>query len=373
MGKKIVTLLLVAVISFVLVGCNDSEKRTHYTRDHKEPEKTMLAIQSGDIRNYEQLTKSLENLIRSGIKSEILTVVNYDGVLVEDLERVTDYLINQFPLGVFSVASIVYKPNFIASYCELEVIVSYSKTYSEISNIVPISDKDDLYNRMGVMIEIQDFNNSYEIYLLKLDADMLIRAFDKQWANSGVNAYGIKEVNFGFYPAEYWDRYILDVEFAYTDRMLNVLDKVNETKAKAESIAANCNVSTFDGKINFVLDYLNSVVVYDSQASRVIAETDGRQAKTAIYTATGALLEDRAAQSGIAIAASVLLEELGIENTVICGRENGAPYYWLYINSNGQTMHFDPCAVYADRDGCFLTRSQAETRFTWDNELYNIK
>ena len=371
MGKKIVVLLLAASMFFMLVGCNESKKKTHYTRDHKEPEKTMLAIQSGDIRNYEQLTKSLEDIIRSGIKSEILTVVNYDGVLVEDLERVTDYLINQFPLGVFSVASIVYKPNFIASYCELEVIVSYSRTYSEISNIVPITDKEDLYNRMGVMIEIQDFNNSYEIYALKLDADMLTRAFDKQWANSGVNAYGIKDINFGFYPAEYWERYILDVEFSYTDRMLSILDRVHETKSKAESIAASCNVSTFDGKINFVLDYLNSVVVYDSQASRVIEETDGRQAKTAIYTATGALLEDRAAQSGIAIAASVLLEELGIENTVICGRENDMPYYWLYIDNNEQTMHFDPCAVYVDRDGCFLTQSQAENRFTWDNELYD--
>ena len=357
---------------FLLIGCNKTGNTTYFSRNHKEPEKTMLEIQSGDIRNYDQLTTALENIISAGIKSEILTVVNYGGNFLEDLDKVTEYLVNQFPLGVYSVASIVYKPNFIATYCELEVLVSYSRTYSDINNIVPLVERYDLFSRMGNMLELRDTSNTYLVRRFRLDNDTLYEAFDMQWANSGVYAYGVKDVVFVFYPSDYFDEYILEVKFDYNESLIESIDTAEKTQEKAKEVAKECNVETTEGKIKFVLDYIESNVVCDWEASRVVEETKGRQPKTARYTATGALLDGRAAQSGITIAASVLLTELGVQNTVICGTEKDAPYYWIIVDVDGTKLHLDPCAVYTNNDLCYMNEDQAKQRFYWNTTIYNM-
>lgn len=370
--KNAFALFLAFLSVFMLLACNMAEETTYYTRNHKEPEKTMLEIQSGDIRNYDQLTSALEDIISAGIKSEILTVVNYAGNLVEDLDKVTEHLINQYPLGVYSVASIVYKPNFIATYCELEVLVSYSRSYSDINNIVQLVERYDLFSRMGDMISQRDTSNTYQIRRFRLDLDTLYEAFDMQWANSGVYAYGVKDVTFIFYPSDYWDEYILEVKFDYTESLINSIETAEKTLEKAKEVVKDCNASTTDGKIEYVLDYIKSNVVCDWEASRVVEETNGRQPKTSGYTATGALLEGCAAQSGIVIATSVLLKELDVENTVICGLEDGATYYWISVDVNGTKMHIDPCAVYTNHGACYMDEEQADERFDWNTTLYNM-
>ena len=118
MKKKSIAVFVCGLVLVTLCGCAKfkSDSSTYYTREHVEPKSVQNTVVGG-ISTYDKLKESLEDIINSVQTDVSLIVVNYQGDILADLEKMTEYITDEYPLGNYGVSSIKFNTSFIASYC----------------------------------------------------------------------------------------------------------------------------------------------------------------------------------------------------------------------------------------------------------------
>lgn len=382
--------LLLALLCFLLAGgCSvlGTEGEYHAWQAHTDSRSTGAAESGGAIQDYDSLRNAVRGIISAGMENDTILVTGYSGDLDRDLSRITLEMTKIYPLGVYAVSSIVYKPTTILTHTEIAVSVQYSKTLAEMNGITAVTDMADLERRMvylfasfnrSKVFAVEDFYDTDEVFL---------RRMEKCWMQSAEDAVGLSAVTYSFYPENSSTR-LIEMNVAYLESGVELKRYSGDIRMRAQEICEAFAGSTDREKLDFVYTYLKDNVVYDLEAMRVVAETNGTQPKTNVYTAYGALVEQRAAQSGLALAAQVLCQQLGLESHIIGGTLEDEPYYWLYVNCDGEMLHFDPTSQVVvqplpteseeqpapeDVERQYLfDLTQGEQRFTWNKKVYSI-
>lgn len=397
--KKVI-MCAAASLLFLLCACSvlSTEGEYQYMRPHTESSSSDV-IDQDVISTYDDLYNAALNIINWRIENDTLLVGNYESDLEQDLEKITQEITEAYPLGAYSVSAIVYKQVNILSYTEVTVSVQYKRSIEELRRVMEVSGTDNLERRLkddfsffrtADVMHISSFTDSEE--------DWNARVM-KCWLNSDM-ALGLHDWSCVFYPERRTEN-ILELTVNYTLDSRELAEQKKRIKEAAAEICAGFEGGTAEDKINFVYGYLHDFVIYDRDVARYVAETGGRQPKTSVYTAYGALAEKYAAQSGMALAAKVLLAELDVEAMLMEGTKAGLPHYWLYIGDcDGEVRHFDvtawselpePEAPEADGDGepgepesdgearadifsaPYLFSSQyARTNYKWNRKVYGI-
>ncbi len=373
--KKIVILLSMLVLCFAaLCGCaklkNDTS--TYFVREHIEPDNTRNSVVKG-IDSYDRLRESLEDII-SKVQTDVsLVVVNYEGDLRSDLDSLSYYLTHEYPLGTYGVASIKFNTSFIASYCEVETKITYSRPYDEISGVMQVISPDEVDDMLCSMIKTRDLHRAFSFSGFNVGQEYIEECFYKAWLQSYCHAYGIKDVSFTWFPSAESGSCIVDVKISLTDSILDIEEKVKQTQKAAATIASDCASVKAEDKVRFVLNWLKENVYFDRYAGEVFDDVGWSIPKTDNYTASGALLNGSAANSGITLAASVLLDELGIKNRVIKGRIYDRDHMWICISIDGESYFVDPSGIYhKSYDSCF-TEARKATEYKWDPKIYSLE
>lgn len=358
----------------VLCGCAKlkNDPSTYYVREHIEPDNNRNSVVNG-IDSYDRLRESLEDII-SKVQTDVsLVVVNYEGDLHSDLDRLSHYLTEEYPLGTYGVASVNFKTSFIASYCEVETKIAYSRPYDEIRGVVQVISPDEVDDLLCSMIKTRDLHRAFSFNGFNFGQDYIEECFFKAWLQSSCHAYGIKDISFTWFPSAESRECIVDAKISLTDSILDIEEKVKQTQKAAGIIASDCASVKDEEKVRFVLDWLKENVYYDRYADEVFEDAGGDIPKTDNYTASGALLNGSAASSGITLAASVLLDELGIKNRVIKGRMYDRDRIWICISIDGRTYFVDPSGIYhKSYDRCF-TEIHNASEYKWDPKIYSIE
>lgn len=361
-------LLCLALSLLLLCGCSASGSYV-YTRAHQEAQ---AASDPDAINSRAELTEAVSAMIRAGVQSDTLLIADYQGDLNADLETVTAELTEKDPYGAFAVSSIVCKQVSIVSRTELTVSVQYSRPADEIAAVVEAPTADDLGLRIAETFS--GFSSDKAFYLSGVYVSDPEALAEKCWLQDPVSAVGLKSFTVTAYPATGLSR-ILELRVEYLDTPEKLRSMSADIRSAAAAVCASYGGSSDRDKLDFVYAYLRDSVRYDTDAMRVVAETGGRQAHTSLYTAYGALLENRAAQSGIALAAKALCDELKLPASVISGTLDGEPYIWLVVTLDGVAWHFDPTSRLAAAAGGYtdlFSMTEGRRRFVWDKSLYGI-
>ena len=373
MKKVVIACMLLTCV--LLSSCTKMKKdtSTYYTREHIEPKNTQSTVVNG-IDSYEKLREAVEDVI-SKVQTDVsLVVVNYEGELQTDLDILAHYITDVYPLGTYGVSSVIFKANFIASYCEVETKIVYSRPYDEIRGVTRVMSIDEMDEVLCTMIKSRDLHRAFIFNGFNIQPDVIESYFAKAWLESSYYAYGIKDVDFTWYPSAESQSCIVDVNINLTDDILEVEDTVKKTMSAADMIASDCASVKNEEKVRFVLSWLQRNVYYDKNASDAFSDLRGDMPKTAHYTASGALLNGSAAQSGITLATSALLSELDVKNQVVIGKRNGSSYMWLYITYAGEKVFLDPCDIYSmPFDSCMVNIDAVDIEYSWDQKMYNLK
>ena len=372
--KKVVIACL-ALMCVMLTSCTKLKKdtSTYYTRDHIEPENTQSTVVNG-IDSYDKLREALEDII-SKVQTDVsLIVVNYDGELQTDLDILAHYITDVYPLGTYGVSTVKFNANFIASYCEVETKIVYSRSYDDIRGVTRVMSADEMDEVLCAMIKSRDLHRSFAFNGYNISPEIIETYFAKAWLESSYYAYGIKDVDFTWYPSYDSQSSILDVSINLTDSIYDIEETVKKTITAADMIVSDCASVKNEDKVRYVLNWLQRNVYYDKNASDVFRDMNGDMPKTASYTATGALLNKSASQSGITLAASALLTELDVKNQVVSGKLNGISYMWIYITYAGERVFLDPCAIYTQPfDSCMVNIDAVDIEYSWDIKMYDLK
>ena len=363
-----VFVLLLALLFVFAIGNKDS---FYYSQEHGE-ETFMPETARKGISTYDSLISAIKDMIISASGSERLTVSDYEGDLIEDMKKATEYLTQTYPVGNYAVASIVYNPTFISSYCELQVMINYNHSYEDINSIAKVVTEEELEER--IISQIRSFRTKRVFDLSDLNEYHDIReVFEKCWAQSDLYAYGISDVNFNYYPQND-KKGLLEVEINRTEPGVETLELVEMTEKNVQTV-----ISEYKGGggyldvIHFTKDHLDNNVTYDKTATKIMTDAEGAFIKRiGEYTSEGALNEGKAAQSGMTLAASIVMKRLDLKNTVIYGALNGDPYYFIMIKNGEEKVFFDVTAgIIGDGNAKYIFNEiEAEKRFTWNKELY---
>jgi len=375
---------LALLLLFLLCACSASGSYV-YTRKHIS---AGTSSQDGDggISTRDGLTAAITSMMRTAVDIDTLRIYDYQGDLDADLESITNELTKVYPFGVYGVSSIVFKQVSILSRTELSVSVQYSRAAQEITSVLETPTADDLALRISEAFS--GFSTRKAFYLdnvYVVDPEALV---ERCWLQDPTEAVGLKSYSMTSYPQDGASR-ILELSVEYLDTASTLQKQRQAIRDAAASICAEFSGESDRDRLDFVYSYLKNNVTYDTEAARVVSETGGRQAKTSLYTAYGALLETRAAQSGIVLAAKALCDGLGLNSTVVSGTLKAEPYVWLVVNTDEGQLFFDPTSQQVvesprnpdDSQGgtpaepkyvYLFSRADAFRRFLWNKVLYGV-
>lgn len=360
-----------ALSLLLLCGCSDSGSYV-YSRQHISPVSSEEKTQNG-ISTREQLTEAISSMLRAAVESDMLRIYDYQGDLDTDLEEITGELTKVYPYGVYAVSSIVFKQVTILSHTELSVSIQYSRTAREITSVVEAPTSADLTLRITEAFDT--FSSGKAFFFSSVGVPNPEAMIQKCWLQNPGNAIGLKSVAVELYPEVGEDR-ILALSAEYLEDVTTLKAQRDEILNAAQAICKDYSGISDRDKLDFIYAYLRDNVTYDTDAARVVAETGGQQAKSPLYTAYGGLIEQHAAQSGIALAAKALCDALGMRSIVVSGMKSSEPYIWLVVNTDKGSLFFDPTSNYqAEKDApitYLFTHGEARRLFSWNKSLYGV-
>ena len=302
------------------------------------------------VNNYYALQSAVIGMIGNSRETNTIPISSdYEGSLEEDLARVTQEITTENPLGCFAVASIVFDQTRVLTYQELTITIRYKRLSKEIAAVQECPSLRIFESRLSELLSGFGDQGFYSISGLEEGEEDLYDRAMRCWYSAADAAYGLRDIAILTYP-ETGAKRIVEVQVQWTASRQELLAQGEEARRQAKQICHQFQGETLEEKLEFVRQYLAESVEYDDAAMRVVAETGGRQAKTSFYTAYGALAEGRAAQSGMAHAAKLLLDELDVNCSLVWGRRQGVSCLWLRVQSEGQNCHYDPTGSYGLMD-----------------------
>lgn len=152
------------------------------------------------------------------------------------------------------------------------------------------------------------------------------------------------------YPESFWlrrsfniltnnNKKYIQLEYCCEDLNQKNQDKdlFNSSLAEAKELINNVQ-SEYEAEL-ILHDWLLSKCEYDNEAANL-----GYDTNESAYSAYGALVEEKAVCEGYARAMQLLLNNIGIETTLISGvaGEDREPHMWNIVTINGKKYHLDP-------------------------------
>lgn len=358
--KKIKLLALLAACMVSLTGCAGDDDIYYTSIDHSERGEVKLQGVGGEsITGYYALKGALMNMVYMGVSDDVLRIDSYSGDLDDDLRAIIQEITTAEPIGIYGVSSISAEQARVLTYRELSIQIQYKRRPEEMQAVTTVSSPYDLQNRMSDMF--RDFAETKAFYMDEAshrpeDLDGYLYA---AWMKCGGRAVGLSRASYELYPEE-GENCVLEITASYSyekERLEEMAAFVSDSVAK---ICQGMEGRDVREKVRFVENYLSSHVKYDYNARRVVNETRGGQPKSAIYTAYGVFSDGVGAQSGLVLAASAMLDAMGIDHTVETGEVGGDIYSWLTVNIEGEDYIFDVTAARNGRGGYLIGKSVGE-------------
>ncbi len=394
-AKRLLLLAVTFISVCLLVACSTRQGQYIAKYDYEPLQNYENDSQANKINAYAQLQQAIIELVSDMQGSQTFNVDDYEGDLDSDMQTLTSYISENYPIGVYSVSEIGYEIENVLTNEQLEITLEYSKTAEQMQQIVSIVNTEELEEYISDMLKNGD---SYAVLHIAqfYDADIeLSERIYKRWMQNGAESVGLEGFSYSYYPEDRISRiielkidYLLDAEelAEHKAQISQVLDSV---------IGQTQQQMTVTEKIDFVYNYLWSTVAYDEQATLRSQQLDMAHEKTSTYTAYGALVEGVAAQEGFVLAAKAMLDRLEVDCLVIRGRADGEQLHWINFSSAGIGYYFDLTSGVqqseVEQEQAILTEQghitypqgrtgyiylftdkEERPRFTWDATLYGI-
>lgn len=339
--KKTGIVLACALTLSLLFGCRAQSDGEYYVDvPHAQHTKVKEFPNSNSISSFYSLRNAVMNIIRAGRINETLRVSDYNGNLDDDLKTITTEMTTENPLGMYAVSSILFEQTSILSYRELKVTMQYRRTTEEIRTISEVLSMYDFERSMTDVFQAFEDGHVFSFSVFS-DTDINFRRRLAQcWAANPATAVGLGELNVVNYPEKAQNR-IVEISVHYLEETDVLKKQQQELEEAAVKICAQFQGETESEKLEFVAQYLRGSVTYVADEAVEMTGATVELPRIPRYTAYGALIERKAAQPGMVLAAKLLCRQLGIDSELVLGEKDGAAYQWLAIESEAGTLHFD--------------------------------
>lgn len=347
MKKCILALLLASILA--LAGCSTMLERDYLLLQPYQPVSSSApASTSLRAENYQDVVDAVRLLVAQGAEQGVISLYNYSSSQdVEDtITRACLEVVQNDPLGAYSVDYIKHDYALIVSYYEVSLSLVYRRTAEQVSAITSVTGASALQQELKRTLSSFAPETTLRISHFTEDEAYIRALVEQVYYNSPSAAFGLPEVTLSIYPNTGLQRIVeLKLSYAEAPEILQL---------RSQEL------------LEYAADLASSSLAYENLFEILLtgftpADTGFRR------TAYDALINQTSDSEGLALACKLLCDQSGHPCIVVRGTLNDEPHFWNLIGDaeNGY-RHVD---LYTGKD-IWYDEDMTSTGYMWDAELY---
>ena len=346
MKKKILALALVFCLS--LTGCASLLERDYVVVSPYRPLSDLSGTSSAlRVGNYQELVNAILFLVTMGEEQGVLHLYNYTQDVESDLTRACLEVIQEDPLGAYSVEYISHDYSLIVSYYEVNLQITYRRSREQVSAITAVTGSGAI--RLMISRALTTFapNLVLRISYFTEDKDYIQDLVEQAYYDSPSTALGMPKTEINIYPSSGSQR-IVEINLSYANR--------------PETLRQRSQLVT-DLVLTMVNEESTYQSLYDSLADGLTVSPDFEKASS-----YDALIKKDSNCEGIALAYQLLCDQAGIACYLVRGYLNATPHFWNIVRTDsGEYRHIDLSAGLSSLTDQELSSQGA---YTWNLTEY---
>ena len=280
--------------------------------------------------SYDSLVSAILQLVNQRAEHGIIRLYNYSEDVGADLANACLEVKRNNPLGAYAVDYITHDFSRIVSYYEVNLYITYRRTYEQIKGIVSATGSNAI--KEVLQDKLKDFSPSavLRIGYFEEDEAYIRTLLEEAYDATPSAAFGLPECHIELYPEKGTDR-IIEVTLTYQNDQEVLLRQKEQVERIALSLTQKVKGNTTEEVLAELYQILKQHVTYQVEGSATIY---------------AALVEQKANSEGVAIAMSLLCQAADIPCKVIRGTLHGVPWVWNQVTLNGKTVEMDVVSAF---------------------------
>jgi len=369
--KRGILIMFCVLTAMFSCGCSTIlEGESLRVEPHVEPEASGSpdTVDFEEASTYEELKDAVMQLIAKRKETGLIRAANYEGDISQDIDQVKLDIISDEPLAAYAVFNISNTVNRIVSYYDVELSITYKKTFQQINGLSKVSTL--RYLRLEILDMMKSYNDYsayYTSFAGAMPENITEYVVDLYYENP-LDIVVLPDVLANVYPDKGNER-IIEIQLNYNlaRSRLNEMTKAMQSQVKDIAGAAS--------GINDVQIYLSLCRGLMERAEyNQTSQGSGDNSARYDYAATayGALVGGNAVGEGYAMAFKALCDEMGLECYVVRGSLGSIPHAWNIVAVDGAFYHVDVsmCDVNGEETAFLLRDEDMKKDYWWDTKLY---
>ena len=320
MKKRILALALVFCLS--LTGCASMLERDYVVVSPYQPVSNLSDTSSAlRVENYQELVNAILYLVTKGEAQGVLNLYNYTQDVETDLARACLEVIQEDPLGAYSVEYISHNYSLIVSYYEVNLQITYRRSQEQVGAITAVTGSGAIRRVISRALTTFAPESILRISYFTENEDYIRQLVEQTYYDAPATALGMPETEINIYPNSGSQR-IVEIILTYPESSETLLQRSQQLTDLARTM---------------VTEESTTQSLYDSVADGLTITPDSDQS-----SAYDALVRKESNSEGTALAYQLLCNQAGIECYLVQGSLDGNPHFWnIVLDENGHYRHMD--------------------------------
>ena len=346
MKKRILALALVFCLS--LTGCASMLERDYVVVSPYQPVSNLSDTSSAlRVQSYQELVNAILYLVTMGEEQGVLNLYNYTQDVETDLTRACLEVIQEDPLGAYSVEYISHDYSLIVSYYEVNLQITYRRSREQVGAISAVTGSSAIRRVISRTLTSFAPESVLQISYFTEDEEYIRQLVEQTYYDSPVTALGMPKAEINIYPKSGSQR-IVEIILTYPDSSEILLERSRQLAVLAPTLISEASTAQS---------------LYDTVADGLTVSPDSEGA-----SAYDALVEKESNSEGAALAYQLLCDQAGMDCYLVRGTLNGVPHFWnIVLDENDHYRHIDLASGLSGLTDEDLT---AMGSYLWDSGAY---
>ncbi len=349
-------LALTIMLCLLLCGCSSLLDGSYSSV--KPHEETPNPEQSGSISasSYSGLLRALETIISNGKKTSIISISNYNQLVVaRDMRNAVSETLTDYPLGVYAVENIDFELGSNAGRPAIAVEISYLHDHAEIKRIKFVNKMTDAQAAIaqamagyepGIVLHVDRYED--------LDFSQWVEDHADQNPNKIIE---IPQISVNHYPETGPER-VLEIKFSYQnsrDTLRAMQEQVDKAFSQAQRVAQLENEE--DARFTALYNHLTTLL-------------PEYQFTTSLTPSYSLLMHGVGDSEAFATVYAAMCRQAGLECIVVTGSRDGQAHNWNILRIGESYWHLDIPASYESGAYTLHADDAMKAHYVWDYTAY---
>lgn len=312
--------------SLLLSGCSSMLEREYSA---VSPHSATPVVESDQltirVESYQDLVNALLYFITQGRETGVIRLYNYPYDVMKDMDAACQEVAKEDPLGAYAVENIFFDVTPIVSCYEANIQISYRRTQQQVDSIMVAAGSTTIREKLRNALDQFQDELVLRINYFDENEEYIRTLLWQAYLSSPGTALDFPQVTVNLYPEDS-RQCIVEILLDYSLEYTTLTRRQTQLEQEAQNAAAH--LQGFFG---------NAAILEARQM--ILDSTVYRPSGGA--TAYHALIDHQANSLGLALAMSLLCQQIDTPCLIVEGAYNGAPHYWNVISTDSGYLHLD--------------------------------